>query len=324
MAKTDAAQSVPYETIGSITTSRPDLISPDAKIEKLGGDFRWSEGPVWVKKGGYVLFTDVPQNRIHKFKDGEGITTWMDPAGSPDPSIPGQSTQGGNGLIMWDDDHIIMPDHGSRALVRVNLDTQDKTVVADRFEGKRLNSPNDVTKHANGTLYFTDPPYGLDGREASPARELDFNGVFAVSPDGEMTLIEDGLKRPNGIILSPDQMTLYVANADPEDAKWLAYPLDKLGKVTGEGQVLLNVTADFATGKQGNADGMAVDMDGNIWATGPGGVIIFSPTGERLGLISTGSKIANVTFGGADGSMLYMTSHKFLARVKTNTKGVGF
>jgi len=311
-----------YEAIGAIEVASDDLISKDAKIEKLGGNYMWSEGPVWINKGGYLLFTDVPGNTIYKFAEDEGITTWMTPSGHPDPKPSYTSSQGANGLYPFDEDHIIVPDHGNRTLYKLNLNTKAKIVLAERFEGKRFNSPNDAVLSEAGIIYFTDPPYGLEKQDDSEAKELSHNGVYALYPDGALALLDDKLTRPNGIILSPDEQTLYVANSDSEDAKWMAYSLDENG-MPDDRREILNVTADVKAGEPGLPDGMAIDSRGNLYATGPGGVLILSPEGERLGLIRTGTAIANCAFGD-DGHTLYMTSHTFLARVKTKAKGLHF
>ena len=326
--KTPVSQAKPltvssaYETVGSVETIDDSLVSKDAKVQKLGGSFMWSEGPVWIKQGGYLLFTDVPGNTIYKFKEGEGITEWMKPSGHADPKPNYTSSQGANGLYPFDEKHLIVPDHGNRTLYKLNLETKARSVLAERFEGKRFNSPNDAVLSKAGVIYFTDPPYGLVEQDASDAKELSFNGVYALYPDGALALVDDQLTRPNGVILSPDENTLYVANSDPEDAKWIAYNLDENG-MPNERQEILNVTADVKAGEPGLPDGMAVDQSGNLYATGPGGVLILSPKGERLGLIRTGTAIANCAFGD-DGHTLYMTSHNFLARVKTTAKGLHF
>lgn len=312
-----------FETIGSITVTQSGLIDANAKIEKLGGDYGWSEGPVWVEKLEAVLFTDVPGNTIWKFKDGEGLTEYMRPSGAAEPLPDYTSSAGANGLIMLDADHMIVPDHGSRTLWSQNIKTQERTVLADNFDGKKLNSPNDAVLHSSGIIYFTDPPYGLKGQDDNPAKELDFNGVFALYPDGSMKVVDKSLARPNGIILSPDERTLYVANSDPATANWTAYDVSNAGDVSNP-RVIAEAFEELKAGLRGNPDGMAMAADGTIFATGPGGVWMLSPDGEKLGLISTGAMIANVTFGGLDGKELYMTSHKFLARTRTQVKGHGF
>lgn len=311
------------ETIGSISTTRPDLIDGSAKIENLGGNFGWSEGPVWVDKLNAVLFTDVPGNTIWKYSDLDGLTEYMSPSGSISPVADYTSSPGANGLILLDSDHLIVPDHGNRTLWRQNIETRDRVVLADAYNGKRLNSPNDAALHSSGIIFFTDPPYGLKGQDDNPSKELNFNGVFALYPDGEMKVVDDALARPNGVILSPDERTLYVANSDPETANWTAYDVSVDGVVSNS-RVIAEAFEELAAGQNGNPDGMAMAEDGTIFATGPGGVWIMSNSGEKLGLISTGSSIANVTFGGDDGRDLYMTSHKILARTRTRVKGHGF
>ncbi len=312
-----------FETIGSITVSQDGLIDPTSKIEKLGGKYGWSEGPVWVEKLGAILFTDVPGNTIWKYKDGEGITEYMTPSGAVPPLPEYTSSPGANGLIMLDADHLIVPDHGNRTLWAQNIETKTRSVLADKFEGKKLNSPNDAVLHSSGIIYFTDPPYGLKNQDNNPAMELDFSGVFALYPDGELKLIDKTIIRPNGIILSPDERTLYVANSDPATANWTAYDVSATGEISNA-RVIAEAFEDLAAGLPGNPDGMAMAEDGTIFATGPGGVWMMSPIGEKLGVISTGTAIANVTFGGADGRDLYMTSHTFLARTRTQVKGHGF
>jgi len=312
-----------FETIGSVSVSQDGLIDQNEKIEKLGGDFGWSEGPVWVEKLGAVFLTDVPGNTIWKYKDGEGITKYMSPSGAVPPLPDYTSSPGANGLVMLDADHIIVPDHGNRALWSQNIHTKERSLLADNYQGKRLNSPNDAVLHSSGVIYFTDPPYGLKGQDKNPAMELDFSGVYALYPDGSLELIDKTIIRPNGIILSPDERTLYVANSDQATANWTAYDVSEVGKVSNA-RVIAEAFEALASGLRGNPDGMAMAEDGTIFATGPGGVWMMSPNGEKLGVISTGTAIANVTFGGADGRELYMTSHKFLARARTQVKGHGF
>jgi gluconolactonase len=310
-------------SVGGVTPTRPDLISPTMPVENLGGEFMWSEGPVWISQMNALLFTDVPGNKIWKYTERGGISEWMSPAGAVPPVPDHISSAGANGLLQLDAEHILVPDHGNRTLYKMNLETREKTVLADRFDGKRLNSPNDVALHSSGLIFFTDPPYGLKGQDDSPEKELAFNGVYALSPDGSMVVVDDSLPRPNGVILSPDERTLYVSNSTSANAFYMAYDVSPDGAVSN-GRKILDVTADIEGGEVGNPDGFAMAKDGTLFATGPGGVLILSPTGERLGLIRTGARIANVTFGGTDGRDLYMTSHTFLARVRTKVQGHGY
>lgn len=322
-AQGEAANVVEPSYIGAVEMTASGIIDPEAKIEDLGGAFGWSEGPVWIAEESRVLFTDVPGNIMWSYKEGEGLTEFLSPSGLPDPKPDYISSQGANGLIRLNTEEILLLDHGHRGLYAMNLSTRKTRLIVDKYNEKAFNSPNDAVLHKTGIIFFTDPPYGLAGQDQSNVKEIPFNGVYAYSPSGEMTLIDDSLTRPNGIILSPDQRTLYVSNSDPEITIWKAYPVAEDGAV-GDGEIFFDATADFAKGERGNADGMAVDTEGRIYATGPGGVIVFSPQGERLGLIRTGKLVANVTFGGEDGSVLYMTSHDILARVPMLVTGQGF
>lgn len=320
-ACTTAASVQTYPTVGGFEDLQPGILASDAAIEDLGGEFGWSEGPVWIDEG-YVLFTDVPGNTIWKFSDKAGLELWMQPSGS-DPVADYTSSAGVNGLFPHKKGAILAPDHGSRALYSLDVETQAKTVLADNYKGKAFNSPNDVVVHSSGVIFFTDPPYGLKGQDDSAAKELEFNGVFALSPSGDVTLVDASLTRPNGIALSPDERTLYVANSDPLDSKFLHYPVSEDGAV-GEGVLFLNVQTEREAEGFGNPDGMAIAKDGTIFATGPGGVLVLSPDAEKLGLIRTGKPVANVAFGDPDGKTLYLTSQDRLMRVRTRKTGLGF
>lgn len=324
-----AQDSTNFPTIGEVLRFDPafdELIAEDAKIEVLTSGFIWAEGPVWVadaslEQGGYVLFSDIPNNRIVQWVEGRGAETWMKPSGYTGVE-PYGSEPGCNGLLLDKKGQLISCEHGDR---RISLLTKGggKMTLADRYEGKRLNSPNDVCLGADGeTLYFTDPPYGLPERWEDPRRELDFCGVYRLSPDGELTLMTEEMTRPNGIAFSPDFKTLYVAQSDPEAAIWKAFPVKEDGTL-GESRVLHDATAAFKEGLPGLPDGLKVDAKGNLWATGPGGVYVFSPEGKLLGRISTGEKTANCGWGD-DGSTLYLTADTYLCRIQTLTKGAGW
>ena len=295
-------------------------LAADAVVEDLGGSFGWSEGPVWIKDGGYLLFTDVPGKTIWRYDDADGLSVYRQPSTLPGAELA-DDAEGANGLFAYGETEILVPDHGSRTLYALSLEDGRARPLATEFEGKRFNSPNDVVVHSNGTLYFTDPPYGLSGDD-DPAKELPYSGVFALSPDGEVSLVDSSLTRPNGIALSPDESTLYVAVSDPKDAKFVAYPVGADGTV-GEGEVILDVTEDLAAEGFGNPDGMAVATDGTIFATGPGGLLVLSPDGEIPSRIRMGKPCANATFGN-DGTVLYMTCYDQLYRVPTRRTGLGF
>jgi gluconolactonase len=297
------------------------LVPRDARLESIADGFDWSEGPVWRKSGGYLLFSDVPTNTIHRWREGEGLSVFMRPAGHTGPTPPGREL-GSNGLTFDASDRLVMADHGNRRIARIDESNFTKTTLADRYEGKRLNSPNDLVYSSRGDLYFTDPPYGLEGQHDDPAKELAFSGVYRLSASGELTLLERDLRFPNGIALSPDERTLYVANSDAERAIWMAYDIAGDGSVAN-GRVLFDATPLVRAGKKGLPDGLAVDAGGNLFATGPGGVLVLTPDGRHLGTIETGTAAANCAFGG-DGSTLYITAHMRLLRIRLATKGAGF
>ncbi len=298
------------------------IVPADWKIESLAQGFTWSEGPAWIRAGGFLLFTDVPGNTLHKWSEQGGLEVFLQPSGlaNPDPKLTREA--GLNGLFPLADGSVLAADSGNREVVRLDLTTKKKTVLAAKFNGKRFSSPNDVCQNEQGVTFFTDPPYGLEGMNESKLKELPFNGVFRITKPGKVELIDDKLSYPNGIGLSPDQKTLYVANCDRERPIWLAYSLDASGKVLG--QRIFADAKDLATpDASGAPDGLTVASDGTVFATGPGGVLVLSADGKRLGRISTGKPISNCKFGD-DGKSLYLTSHDTLARIRLNVLGQGF
>ena len=312
-------------TLGVIERIDPafDAIIPkDAVIEILAGGFDWSEGPVWVadKEGGHVLFSDIPKNMIWKWSEKGGLKEFLKPSGYTGKDAFTGKEPGSNGLALDKDGKLILCQHGDRRLSRL-VDGKFVTLV-DKYDGKRLNSPNDLTFKKNGDLYFTDPPYGLPDQMKDKGKELDFQGVYRLTPKGELTLLTKEMTRPNGIAFSPDEKTLYVANSDPELAIWKAFPVKDDGTL-GAGKVFFDTTQLVKDKKPGLPDGMKVDKAGNVFATGPGGVFVFDKTGKHLGTLATGVPTANCGFGD-DGSTLYITADKNLVRVKTKTKGLGF
>jgi gluconolactonase len=326
-----AADDNAYPAVGQIHRLAPGLdglLSADARIERLTEDrFTWSEGPVWVPDGQYVLFSDVPEDTMWKWSESGGLEVFLQPSSLDDGQPRDPSGQGSNGLLLALDGALLAADHGSRGLIRIDLDRKAKNLLAGRYDGKRFNSPNDLAISRlrwPGTLFFTDPPYGLQGGDDSPLKELEYNGVYRRDPDGTVTLLDDSLARPNGIVLAPDERTLYVANSQKEHAVWYAFDLDAAGGVTGESRLFASAQVRADVGAPGLPDGMAMDVAGNLWATGPGGVLVFDPKGQLLGVVHTGSAVANCAFGGVDGSVLYLTSHRFLARVQTSTRGIEF
>ena len=310
---------VPGSGFGTIVRVAPAfdaLVPRDAQIEKLADGYMFTEGPVWVRRGEpgpYLLFSDIPANAIRKWSPTEGTSDFMNPVFDGDPGD--RSQVGSNGLLIDGEGRLVLCEHGNRRVSRVESDGS-LTVLADRYDGKRLNSPNDAVFHSNGWLYFTDPPYGLAGQDVDPDKELDFNGIYRVSPEGEVELLVHDQTRPNGLGLSPDERTLYVANSDRSDKVWYAYDVLEDGTL-GSGRVFYDVNDQEAPGA---ADGMAIDRNGNLFATGPGGIWVISPGGTHLGSIQPGEVPANVGWGD-DGNTLYITGRTGLYRIRLNTGG---
>jgi gluconolactonase len=316
------AEKSKFPRFGKIERKDPrfdQIVPKDAHMEQLADGFDWSEGPVWIKDGGYLLFSDIPRNSVMKWKEGEGISLFMKPSGYTGVVDYGKEP-GSNGLLLDPQGRVVFCEHGDRRVSRLEKDGGKKTLV-DSYQGKRLNSPNDAVYKSNGDLYFTDPPYGLPKNFDDPRRELDFCGVYRLANDGQVTLLTKDMTRPNGIAFSPDEKTLYVAQSDPDAAVWMAFDVKSDGTL-GKGRVFFDSTAWAKAGQKGLPDGMDVDQAGNLFATGPGGVHVFAPDGTHLGTFATGEATANVAWGD-DGSVLYITADMYLVRVKLNTKGKG-
>jgi gluconolactonase len=319
-------------TLGSIERVDPRLdalVAPGTKMEIIADGLDWSEGPVWVKDGGFLLFSDIPPNHVMKWTPGRGVSVYLERSGYdgaiPRPGAVAPDEPGSNALIVDPGNGLVLCQHGNRQVARMDAPLSDPKpkyiAVADRYDGKRFNSPNDGAYHSDGSLYFTDPPYGLTRKMEDPAKELDFQGVYRVAPDGKVTLLTKELSRPNGIAFSPDFKTLYVANSDPQRAIWMAYDVKRDGGLAN-GRVFFDATAWVAT-KKGLPDGMKVDRQGNLFATGPGGVVVFDKSGHHLGTLATGEATSNCAFG-EDGSTLFVTADMYVLRVPLRTKGAGY
>jgi gluconolactonase len=318
-----AAEKTKYPSFGKVVRkdARLDALIPTgAQMEQLADGFEWSEGPVWIKDGGYLLFSDIPRNSVMRWREGEGIKVFMKPSGYTGVVDYG-GEPGSNGLTIDPQGRIVFCEHGDRRVSRLEKDGGKKTLV-DSYQGKRLNSPNDVAFKSNGDMYFTDPPYGLPKNFDDPRRELDFCGVYRLSTDGQLTLLTAEMTRPNGIAFSPDEKTLYVAQSDPAAPIWNAFDVKGDGTL-GQGRVFYDASPWVKAGQKGLPDGMKIDHSGNLFATGPGGLQIFAPDGTHLGTLETGQATANCAWGG-DGSTLYICADMYLARIKLTTKGNRF
>jgi gluconolactonase len=298
-------------TIRRLDSRLDSLIPASAHIEKLAGGFQFTEGPLWFPAG-YLWFSDVIGNIVRQWSR-DGVVTEILPEGGGKSTAPPGGFIGPNGMIADQDGAVLLCQHTNRRIARISRDRQISTVI-DKYEGKRLNSPNDLVYRSDGSLYFTDPPYGLSRQDDDPAKELPFNGVYRLS-NGKLQVIITDLTRPNGLAFSPDERVLYVANSEPKKL-WMRYDVQPDGTVRN-GQVFFDVTPST---ENGLPDGMKLDAHGNLYCAGPGGVWVFSPDGSHLGTIVTPETPANCNWGD-DGKSLYITAETGLYRIRLAVEG---
>lgn len=293
------------------------ILDANAPAEVLARGYRWLEGPVWIADGGYLLFSDVPANVVHRWTRSGGAVQFLKPSGLQTPIPASIREAGANGMALDRQGRLLLADSGTRAIVRVDRATRRRTILADRYQGKRFNSCNDLVVARDGTIYLTDPPYGLAEGDASPLKEQQVNGVYRLSPSGQVTLVDGSHSRPNGIGLSPDGHTLYLALSDEARPEILAYALGADGMPTGVRR-FADFRAELAAKQPGLPDGMDVGADGTVFASAPGGIYVLDPSGKRLGLIATGKPIANCCVG-EGGRSLFLTASDTLCRVALRT-----
>lgn len=309
-------ESPKFQTIGSVErldSTISALIPADAQIEILASGFEWAEGPLWLEDQQALIFTDVPTNKIWKWTDKDSLSLYLTPSGYLGDRTD-KREPGANGLAVDAEGNLILCQHGERQIGRMlaSLDApkSEFEALVTGFEGKRFNSPNDLVFNSEGQLFFTDPPYGMDPWDE---KELDFQGVYRLDTDGKLNLLIDSLSRPNGIALSPDEKTLYVAQSDSQKARYYSFDLDENGGVIA-GKVLFDATALQSETRKGLPDGLKVHSSGMLFATGPGGVLVISPVGKHLGTILTENGTANCAFD-TDEKWLYMTADGYLMRI---------
>lgn len=311
-AEPTAAEPEPAPSAGTIERLDPafdELVPPDAVIEHLADGFGFTEGPVWVDEGdGFLLFSDIPGNAIIKWEPDGTVSEFLSPVFEGD--YEDGRLVGSNGIIVDPSGDVVFTEHFNGRVSRVAADGT-RSVVVDAHEGGRLNSPNDLDYHSDGSLYFTDPAYGLPTPDD---RAQDVNGIYRLGPDGELTRLADQ-EGPNGIAFAPDESRLYVA--DSSAGHWMAYDVGEDGTL-GEAELLLDASG---VDEPGAPDGLKVDVQGNLWATGPGGVWVIAPDGRRLGTIRPTEVPANVAFGDDDRRTLYMTARTGLYRIRVNVAG---
>lgn len=315
-------QTVTWAEPVSITRLDPrfdQLVPEDAILEKIADGFTWVEGPVWDPRGGYLLFSDIPANAVYKWRPGEGVSLFLTNSGYSGTRPFAGMEPGSNGLALDLNGQLVLCRHGDRQIGRLEADGR-MTVVADRYDGYRINSPNDLVFKSNGDLYFTDPPFGLprvfDDPDKAPVQ-----GVYRVSRGGAVTRLISDITAPNGIAFSPDERTLYVSDVDPKRTAWLAYDVKEDGTITN-GRVFFDATRWHREPFFG-PDGFKVDRQGNLFGARPGGISVIAPDGTLLGTIETGRPASNVAWG-EDGRTLFVTGGSTVHRIRLSTKGAGY
>jgi gluconolactonase len=302
-------------TIEFVAKELSKLINKDAKIETIAEGFQFTEGPLWLEKEQMLLLSDVPGNTIYKWTEANGKEVYVKPGGYTDTAKRG-GFMGPNGLILSHDGKLLVCQHGDRRIavmdVPLNAPQSKFITAAGQYDGKRLNSPNDLFLTASGDLYFTDPSYGLERGARDPKKEIAFQGVYKMDKAGKVTLLVDSIEAPNGIAIFPDGKTLLVANSDNRKKMWYAYDIASNGLLTN-GRVFYDVSSEKGAG---GCDGLKIDSKGNVFATGPGGIWIFTKSGKLIGKIKVnGTSVANCALT-PDGKTIYLTATKYLLRVK--------
>jgi gluconolactonase len=306
------------DSIGTIERMDPAfdaLVKSDARVEIIAEGFEWSEGPLWIEEQKMLLFSDVPTNTVYKWTEEKGKETYLTPSGRTG-SMPYGNEPGSNGLTLNPEGKLVLCQHGDRrvAMMDAPLTVPEAKFISivDNFEGKKFNSPNDAVFNSKGELFITDPPYGLPNKAADSTREMSFHGVFKVI-SGTPKLITDSVTRPNGIALFPGEKTLLVANSDPEKPVWYAFDLLDNGSVSNA-RIFYDASESAKTEK-GLPDGLKIDKQGNVFATGPGGVWVFNQDGKVLGKIKISELTSNCAFS-PDEKTLYVTADMYVVRVK--------
>jgi len=292
------------------------LISPGTKIEKLAGGFLFTEGPVWVRDGGYLLLSDPNNNLIYRWSQNDGVSIYRTHSGYTGMDIGEYGQPGSNGLTLDKEGRLTINEHGNRRVTRLEKNGQ-LTILANRYQGKRLNSPNDLVYRSDGALYFTDPPFGLPKFFDDPRKELPFSGVFCLI-GGELKLVSTDLTGPNGLAFSPDEKYLYVDDWDDKRKVIMRYAVHPDGSLS-DGEIFLDATNE----RDENAwDGMKVDQNGNLYLSGPGGLWIISAEGKHLGTVVGPEHPHNLAWGDEDGKTLYLCAQTGLYRIRVNIPGV--
>lgn len=308
-----------HKTIGSIEkfdASFDSIVLSNSMIEILADGFDWSEGPLWIENKKMLLFSDIPQNTIYKWTEEKGKEVYLKPSGYTDSAKRG-GEMGSNALLLNKDGNLVMCQHGNRQMAMMDADIDSPKpmfkTIAGNYNGKKFNSPNDAVYRSNGDLFFTDPPYGLEKNMDDPLKEIPFQGVYKVNAAGDVKLLTDSITRPNGIAFMPGEKTLLIGNSDGDKPFIYAYDLDANDSLINP-RIFCNATT-FPVPEKGGFDGMKVDKNGNVFASGPGGICVFNKDGKLLGRITIPGRNSNCAFS-PDEKTLYITADMYLLRVK--------
>ena len=305
--------------MGTIERTDPLLdaiISPDAKAEIIAEGFDWSEGPLWIEEHKMLLFSDVPANTVYKWTEKKGKEVYLTPSGYTG-AVKRGGEMGSNGLTTDNEGNLVLCQHGNRQMARMDapLDKPQAkfTSIANSYNGKKFSSPNDAVYNSKGELFFTDPPYGLETKgDDDPKKELPYNGVYKVKKNGEIILLTDSLTRPNGLAFFPGENKLIVANSDPAKPYWYIFDVTENDSLTN-GRIFYD--ASSVKNAKGLPDGFKIDKNGNVFATGPGGVYFFNKDGKLLGKLKLDNATSNCALS-ADEKTLYITNDMFVLRFK--------
>lgn len=308
-----------YDLIGKVeilSSEIEQVLAPNATIQVLAEGFEWSEGPVWVPSLNGVLFSDVPANKVYLWTEEKGLSTFLDPSGHTDYA-PSSNTHGANGLGLDSQGKLVICQHGDRRIAQLvswEFENPEYQTITDKYQERRYNSPNDLTIAKDGRIYFTDPPYGFKSGDNDSLKELEQNGIYVLHADGKVQLLDTSLLRPNGITLTPDEKTLFVANSHSENPIIVAFDITQNGV---ENRRVFFDGTDLAKqpGNPGAFDGLKVHPSGIVFATGPGGVLVLDSNGVHLGTIRPGKRVANCGFD-TNYEYLYLTADDVLARIK--------
>lgn len=310
---------VNYLASGSIEVLDEELrsiLNPDNGLEILAEGHDWTEGPLWIEEQQLLLYNDIPRNAVYSWNEKTGVALYLSPSGFSGENFQG-SEPGANGLLLDPAGSLVLCQHGNRQVAKMDSPITDPKpefiALAAKFDGKRLNSPNDAVYDSKGNLYFTDPPYGLPKQMQDSSKALEFQGVYMMENKGELHIIDAALSRPNGIAFSPDEKVMYVANSDPDHAIWMAYDMDEDGGILSK-RLFFDVT-ELTSEEKGLPDGLKINKEGYMFATGPGGVFVFNPSGKHIGQIRTGQATSNVALD-TEEKTLFITADSYVLKLK--------